>query len=240
MLLLAYRNLRTRPARTLFTALAIALGVGMIFAMRIVGVTINQSAKEAREGRLAGADLEVTSGSSANLNESLAADIAARPEVAAAAPIYRNLEGAIDPGAPSSGPLGSVSLKGTGLALLGVDPARTLTPYELVAGEFFSAPNADEVLLPAIWATQNGVGVGSTVTLTTGEQTREYTVVGLLKADAVGGQPTAWLPLKTLQAAFSAPDSATATLVRLKPGTAHDEARDELQESLGSQYIVTS
>jgi len=93
MLLLAYRNLRTRPACTLFTALAIALGVGMIFAMRIVGVTINQSAKEAREGRLAGADLEVTIATGANLNVRVMPDLTARPEVDAAAPVYRALEG---------------------------------------------------------------------------------------------------------------------------------------------------
>ncbi|MEK7327855.1 MAG: ABC transporter permease [Chloroflexota bacterium] len=240
MLLLALRNLRARPARTLFTALAIALGVGMIFAMRIVGVTINQSAREAREGRLAGADLEVTSGSGANLNESLAADIAARPEVAAAAPIYRNLEGAIDPSAPSAGPLGSVTLRGTGLALLGVDPARTLTPYELAAGSFFSAPDAFEVLLPTTWAAQNGVGVGSNVTLTTGDQTHTYTVVGLLKPGEAPGQPTAWLPLKTLQTVFDAPGAATSVLVRLKSSLGVEQARDQLQADLGVLYIVSS
>jgi class 3 adenylate cyclase/ABC-type antimicrobial peptide transport system permease subunit len=238
-------------ARTLFTALAIALGVGMIFAMRLFGVAIAQSAREARASRLAGADLEVTGATSLKIPASLADDLAARPKVEVAAPLYRALEGALDLSASTqAGPLGGVVLKGTGLALLGVDPARALAPYELVAGEFFMPQDTKcledtscltwEVLLPSQWAAQNGVGVGSTVSLTTGEQTREYTVVGLLKADAVGGQPTAWLPLKTLQAAFSAPDSATAILVRLKPGTAHDEARDELQESLGSQYIVTS
>jgi ABC-type antimicrobial peptide transport system permease subunit/class 3 adenylate cyclase len=240
MLLLAYRNLRTRPARTLFTALAIALGVGMIFAMRIVGVTINQSAREAREGRLAGADLEVTSGSGANLNESLADEVAARPEVAAAAPIYRNLEGAIDPSASPTASLGSVTLRGTGLALLGVDPARTLTPYELAAGSFFSAPDAFEVLLPTTWAAQNGVGVGSNVTLTTGDQTHAYTVIGLLKPGETPGPPTAWLPLKTAQAVFDAPGAATSVLVRLESSFRVEQARDQLQADLGVLYVVSS
>jgi hypothetical protein len=223
----------------------------MIFAMRLFGVAIAQSAREARESRLAGADLEVTGATSLKIPASLADDLAARPEIEVAAPIYRALEGAVDISASTqAGPLGGVVLKGTGLALLGVDPARMLAPYELAAGEFFMPQDTKcledtscltwEVLLPSQWAAQNGVGVGSTVSLTTGEQTREYTVVGLLKADAVGGQPTAWLPLKTLQAAFNAPDSVTAVLVRLKPGTLHDEARDALQESLGGQYIVTS
>ncbi len=72
MLTLATRNLRACPARTILTALAIALGVGMIFATRIVGVTISVSAREAREGRLAGADLEVVSANSASLDARLA------------------------------------------------------------------------------------------------------------------------------------------------------------------------
>ena len=96
MLLLAYRNLRTRPARTLFTALAIALGVGMIFAMRLFGVAIAQSAREARASRLAGADLEVTGATSLKIPASLADDLAARPEIEVAAPLYRALEGALD------------------------------------------------------------------------------------------------------------------------------------------------
>ena len=72
MFLLAYRNLRARPARTTFTALAIALGVGMIFAMRLVGVTIEESARAAREGRLAGADLEVSGANGAKFPASTA------------------------------------------------------------------------------------------------------------------------------------------------------------------------
>jgi class 3 adenylate cyclase len=47
--LLAYRNLRSRTARTVLTSLAIALGAGMIFAMRIVGTAINESARAGRE-----------------------------------------------------------------------------------------------------------------------------------------------------------------------------------------------
>ena len=89
MLTLAYRNLRTRPGRTLLAALAIALGVSMIFAMRIVAATVQQTAAEVRAGRLAGADLEVAAADHALLRATLALTLAARPEVAAAAPIYR-------------------------------------------------------------------------------------------------------------------------------------------------------
>ncbi|HLF27469.1 MAG TPA: FtsX-like permease family protein [Anaerolineae bacterium] len=242
MLMLAMRNLRARPTRTLLTALAIALGVGMIFATRIVSVTINLSAREAREGQLAGADLEVVSANRASLDARRADEIAARPDVAAAAPVYRKPEGRqaaldADPNSPASL---ITTFEGTGLLLLGVDPAHVLTPYELTAGSFFSAPDAREVWLPDHWAIQNGVGVGGKVTLVTGDQTNDFVVAGLLKDKDVLGQPTAWIPLATLQAAFDTPNAASAFLVRLKPGVARDAARDALQADLGSLFIVTS
>ena len=58
VLILALRNLRARPARTLFTALAIALGVAMIFAARIASDALTASNQADRSDRLAGADLQ--------------------------------------------------------------------------------------------------------------------------------------------------------------------------------------
>jgi len=238
MLLLAYRNLRTRPARTLFTALAIALGVGMIFAMRIVGVAVEQIADEARSSRLAGADLEVASANNANLDVSLADELAARPEVQTVAPIYRRIEGQLQAG---DNPLAPARYVGTGLQLLGVDPARVLTPYELKSGKFFSAPDAPEVLLPASWALQRGLRVGETITLQTGKQTRNYVVVGLLEqTGGFGGPPVAWMPLQTVQAGFETPGAVTAILIRLQPDQPQDIARDQLEADLGTQYTVAS
>src|SRR5262245_2953380 len=95
-MLLIYRNLRRRPARTLFTALAIALGVGMIFAMRIVGVAIEESARASRESSLAGADLEVTSAAGARFLVAVADTIAANADVEKAAPIQRGQEGVVE------------------------------------------------------------------------------------------------------------------------------------------------
>lgn len=239
MFLLAHRNLRARPGRTLFTALAIALGVGMIFAMRLVGVTIEESARAARESRLSGADLEVSSANGAKFPDLTADKLVARSEVELAAPILRGAEGLAvsDP----SVTIGGVTLKGTGLALLGVDPARRLSTYDLAAGNFFSAPDAMEVLLPSQWAALNGLGVDSEIELTTGPNAQKHTykVVGLLKSDSVGA-PTAWLPFETMQMVFDQPDTASAVLVRLKPGVNIDLARDQLQAALGTQFTVVS
>jgi putative ABC transport system permease protein len=243
MLRLAYRNLRARPARTILTALAIAFGVAMILAMRIVTIAVDQADSDVRRTHLAGADLEVSSATGAFLRAELAEEIAVRPEVEIAAPVYRQPEGAVTTQTEQPALLGGHILTGTGLLLLGVDPARLLTPYELAAGSLFSAPDAAEVLLPHEWAWLHGVTVDARITLTTGTQARSYTVVGLLEVspeETLLGQPTAWLPLATMQAAFETPGAASSILVRLRPGTLPGPARDQLRQDLSTLYIVTS
>src|SRR3990172_6459597 len=120
MLLLALRNLRARLGRTLFTAFAIALGVPLVFAMQIVSVAVDQQAKAARESKLAGAVLEVSPALAQFFPVSLADKVIANPAVEKIAPVYNH------------------SLTESNLKLLGADPARVLTPYELIAGGVFS------------------------------------------------------------------------------------------------------
>src|SRR3990172_9272922 len=211
MFLLAYRNLRARLGRTLFTASAIALGVALVFATRIVSVAAEEQAAAARASKLAGADLEVSPARARFFPSSIADDILQNPAVEKVAPIYKH------------------SLAESQLDLLGVDPARALTPYELIAGEFIATDN--DILLPDIWAAQHGLGVGQTVRLTIGGETYEYKVVGLLKANPLG-RPSAVLPLDTLQAALGQPGAVTSMLVRLRPEATVQEAKDTLATGL--------
>jgi len=223
MLLLAIRNLRARTGRTLFTAFAIALGVALIFAGRIVSVATEEVNRQARVNRIAGADLEVSHSTRVNFSARVASELMARPEVEATAPLLRARADDSD------------------LVVLGVDVAQPLRPYELITGRFFTSPTADEVLLPLGWAVQNGLSTGNTIPLTLLGQTREYVVVGLLKeSDLPGGLPVAWLPIQTLQAALAAPEETTTILVKLKPNTPVASARESLQAALGSTYVVSS
>src|SRR5436190_23775618 len=102
---LAVRNLRTRPARTGFSAVAIALGVALIFAMRIVGAGVEQAAVTARTGQLAGADLAVSRTTGGPLDAVVATAIRGQAGVLAAAPVYRALEGRATTDGPAD-PLG--------------------------------------------------------------------------------------------------------------------------------------
>jgi len=220
MLLLAFRNLRARMGRTLFTAFAIALGVALVFATRIVSVAADEQARAARESRLAGADLEVSPARAQFFPVSITDAILKNPAVEKVAPVYK------------------YSLTENHLDLLGVDPERVLTPYELIAGEFLSGL-AGEILLPDTWATQNGLGVGQMVRLDVEGKTYEFRVVGLLKASPFGAA-TAWLPLPTLQAALGRPEAVNSILVRLQQGETPKVVRDELAQVLGTAYVVTS
>ncbi len=223
MFLLALRNLRARTGRTLFTACAIALGVALIFAGRIVGVATDEVNRQARVNRLAGADLEVSSATRVNFGTRVVGEIAAQPDVESTAPLLR------------------ARAEGSDLNLLGVDAVAPLRPYELAAGQFFSAPDSQEILIPLGWAAQNGLGVGNDVALTLRGQTHTFTVIGLLKEEALpGGLPVAWLPIRTLQAALLSPDETTTILIKLKPNTPTAAARDSLQTALGTAYVVSS
>jgi putative ABC transport system permease protein len=223
MLLLALRNLRARTGRTLFTAFAIALGAALIFAGRIVGVATDEVNRQARESRLAGADLEISSATRVNFSARVAEEVLAHAEVESTAPLLR------------------ARVEDSDLNLFGVDAVAPLRPYELAAGQFFSAPDANEILIPLGWAAQNGLGVGNEVALTLRGQTYTFTVIGLLKEEALpGGLPVAWLPIRTLQAALLSPDETTTILVKLKPNTPIASARESLQAALGTAYVVSS
>ena len=223
MFLLALRNLRARTGRTLFTAFAIALGVALIFAGRIVGVATDEVNRQARVNRLAGADLEVSYATRVNFGMHILREITARPEVESTAPLLRT------------------RAEDSDLTLFGVDTVLPLRPYELAAGQFFSAPDVQEILIPLGWAAQNGLGVGNEIALTLLGQTRAFTIIGLLKEEGLpSGQPVAWLPIATLQAALAAPDETTTILVKLKAGTPTAAARESLQAMLGTTYVVSS
>jgi ABC-type antimicrobial peptide transport system permease subunit/class 3 adenylate cyclase len=223
MLFLALRNLHARPGRTLFTAIAVALGVALIFAGRIVGVATDELNRQARASRLAGADLEVSNATRVNFSARVADEVVTRPEIEALAPLLR------------------ARAEGFDLNLFGVDTVAPLRPYDLAAGRFFSAPKANEILIPLGWAAQNGLGVGNEVALTLLGQTRAFTVIGLLQEEALpSGAPVAWVPIESLQAALAAPDEVTTILVKLKSGMPTDSARESLQATLGTAYVVSS
>jgi hypothetical protein len=202
MLFLALRNLRARPGRTLFTGIAVALGVALIFAGRIVGVATDEVNKQARVNWLAGADLEIASATRVNFSARVAEDVLEHTDVESTAPLLR------------------ARAEGPDLNLLGVDAVTPLRPYELAAGQFFSAPDSQEILILLGWAAQNGLDVGNEVVLTLLGQTRAFTVIGLLKEEGLpSGAPLAWVPIGTLQAALAAPEETTTILIKSKPNT---------------------
>jgi len=85
---LAWRNLSAHPLRSILTALAIALGVGMVLAAAVVGQAASQSAAElSDEGPHIG--LEVFSRDGAPFEEAVLDTLRASPDVEQVSPALR-------------------------------------------------------------------------------------------------------------------------------------------------------
>lgn len=220
---IAYRDLGRNRRRTLFTLIAVALGVGMLILLEgyIAGVwdgalqnairlqtghvQVRNPEYEEQKVSLAWADLLQNAGETA-------ANAAALPEVKAAAPVLW-----------ATAILNTVD-DSAGLRLYGVDPASALyDPIRaaVTAGKFLSADDRSGILLGKRLADDLGIGVGQNVSLTVvdadGQASEATFVVTGLFASGVPGydQNSAFMPLDKAQAFTGVGDRASAVVVLL-------------------------
>lgn len=220
---IAYRDLGRNRRRTLFTLIAVALGVGLLILLEgyIAGVwdgalqnairlqtghvQIRNPEYEEQKVSLAWADLLQNAGETA-------ASAAALPEVQAAAPVLW-----------ATAILNTVE-DSAGLRLYGIDPASALYDpirASITAGEFLSADDRSGILLGKRLADDLGIGVGQNVSLTVidadGQASEATFVVTGLFASGVPGydQNSAFMPLDKAQAFTRVGDRASAVVVLL-------------------------
>jgi putative ABC transport system permease protein len=230
--LFTWRNLTAHLLRSVLTALAITLGVGMVLAAAIVGQAASQSAAElSDEGPQI--DLQVFARDGTSFDETVLDTLRASPDVELVSPSLR-VEG--------EGVRPAISR----LTLLGVDPEayHTLHGPELAGGTFLDEPDA--IVLPMMVAIEHGLHIGDEVTLRVpgtvegdvGDRFVTLTVVGRLKMKAdsvpVGQSPTALVPLRV------AGDSGQIDQVEvaLRLGTDIDQAKADLAQRIGTDLAV--
>jgi putative ABC transport system permease protein len=240
--LLVWRNLSAHRARSLLTALAIALGVGMTLAAAVVGQAASrQTTQLADEPRV---DLEVFARDVAAFDAAALDALRASADVAQASPSLR---------------LEAVAIRPTllRLTLLGVDPAayQALHRPELADGAFL--PGADTIVLPAEIASPAGLQVGDEIVLAAGDPAAlrpdrnavALTVSGRLKAERDGilsdSAPTAFVPLQVAQAlqtrqvGENLPGLEVDRIeVMLRPGVDVNRARARLAQAVGPDLAV--
>lgn len=230
---LIWRSLATHRLRSLLTALAITLGVGMVLAAATVGQAASQTAVEiSEEGR--GVDLVISGRDGTPFDRSVLDALQGRSDVQLASPLLRIEAGGIDPAMP-------------GLVLLGVDPAAymLLHELELADGSFLDGPGT--IVLTMAVATSWGLRTGDEVALgspgAANGRTLSLTVAGRLAAlgeiEALAADSgTAFVPLDVAQVLAGASGKLSSIEVSLHRGIDIDRARSDLSQELGADLVV--
>ena len=204
-------DLRRHAARTVLTALGIAIGVATIVALLGLSAGVERSA--AGLVNLGGAELGMFQGgvgelTASSLPQVLAERVEREPGVAAATPI-----------AVATG-----ELPGTASFLVfGIDPdSFVFRSLVLTAGR---APNApDEAMVGAAAARQLGLDVGERLELRGGG----FRIVGVYNAGVPFEDQGAALPLTAVERIRGRPGDATTIAVKVAPGTRASELGDQL------------
>ncbi len=235
---LAFRSLRARPLRAVLSALGVALGVAVLFAGLATSAGVEASVKSTVRDMVGHADLRVAAFGENGLSAETVGIVAGTPGVAVAAPalerrIYIGPD--LEPGDPLPAPV----------TILGIDPATDpqLHDLALVAGSPLSEPDEPSALITEQLAAQDGLAVGSPLTMQAAGERVSYRVIGIVAGDgpltgAFGR--TVIVPLHSAQAVF-AETGVTRIDIGLAPGADRAAVSSALESRLVSEpYVLSS
>lgn len=238
---LARRSLRARPLRAVLTTLGIALGTGVLVAGLILNAALDAAVERGARDLLGRADLRVAAFEEQGLGGETVSLVATTPGVAAVGPLLER----------RTYPLADFESGATALpapvTVVGVDRAAdpAFRDRPLAAGAPLGTGDDDGALVSATLAREDGLGVGSTITLL-GDPAAEpaaLRVVGVLAAGPGDPDPagrSVVVPLATAAALF-ATDRFTAVDVLLAPGADRAAVVAELERRLDVEpYTITT
>lgn len=246
------RSLRTRPLRTLLSALGIVLGVAGLLSIQITSQTALTSLSALFEGTAGKTDLVVTSAGTGDegLPERSVRQIERNQDVQTAVPslqLQTSLAVTVPEGAL---PLTLLGFDMGGFTVYGIDPLADVAvrDYTLVQGNFLSLNrDAWEIVLVEPYAEENDLRVGETVELMTLDGPQTFEIVGLISKTGAGQTNNGAfgvIPLRVAQELFHRVGELDQIEIVLKPGLASGEAlgsvRANLQAYLGDEYAITS
>jgi putative ABC transport system permease protein len=235
---LALRSLRARPARVALSALGVALGVAVLFAGLATNAGVEASVQSTVRDLVGRADLRVAAFGETGLSAETVATIAATPGIAIAAPaLERRTYLGPEPAAGAALP--------PPVTVLGIDPTvdARLHDLALVAGSALADPDGQGALITEHLAAQDGLAVGSLITMEGAGDRVTYQVVGIVAGDGpltgVFGR-TVIVPLRTAQTVFGT-TAVSHVDIGLVPGTTAAAASAALEGRLVSEpYVLSS
>lgn len=223
---IAYRNLARNGRRTVLTALAVALGLMVVFAMASLidgmlktmvadGIRITTGHLQIRNANYADNEGSLLSQDLLHDGEGWAARAEALPEVASAAPVLW------------SGGLLNTPRESVGIQILGIDTEDAFhQPIRdgIIAGEYLQNDARGEILVGKMLADQMEISVGQRVSLAASNangqgQEDVFTVVGLVDTGFPGiDQNRVILPLAQAQSYSGVGNRFSSLIVMLHDG----------------------
>jgi len=236
---LAWRGLRARPLRSVLSMSGVALGVAVLFAGLATNAGIEASVDRTVAGLVGSADLRVAAFGEAGLTAGTVDTIATTPGVAVAAPAaehrtYLGLD-LLGPGDALPAPV----------TVVGIDPVAEPLVHDLTLRTGAPLDRVDEpsALVSATLAREDGLVVGSPLTIQGPGEPTDVRVIGILAGDgpwAGASGRAVVLPLAIAQIAFDDP-AVSRVDITLDPGVAAATVTDALQATLLAQpYVLSS
>ena len=175
---LAVRSLRARPLRATLSTLGVALGVAVLFAGLATNAGVEASVQSTVRELVGRADLRVAAFGETGLSADTVAAISVAPGVAVAAPALERRT-YLGSGFESTGTLPPP------VTVLGIDPTvdATLHDLALVAGSPLTEPDEHSALVTERLAAQDGLAVGSPLTMQGAGDRITYRVIGIIRGD---------------------------------------------------------
>ena len=174
---LSFRNLGSRPQRTVLTAIGIVLGVGIVFGVLTLSNTMSSTFKELFTRAYGAADLTITAaGGSGSFSQERVREVRSTPGAGSAAPRL-SLPASLILDEPGDNGLPQVQ----SMRLFGVEPASAslATGFDLTEGRY--PENGAELTLDGGSAESAGLKVGEGVRIGTPQGPEEVELVGLLR-----------------------------------------------------------
>jgi putative ABC transport system permease protein len=234
---LAWRTLRARPLRSLLSSLGIALGVAVLFAGLSTNAGIEASINSTVGDLVGRAHLRIAAFGETGLSAATVTTIAETPGVAVTAPALERrtyLGPDIEAGAILPPPV----------TVLGIDPAAEphLHDLHLIAGSMLREPNEPSAMISEQLAEEDGLSLGSPLTMQGAGDRVTYRVIGILAGDGPlngGFGRIVVVPLRTAQALF---DEVAVTRIdlALEPGADVATVTAALESRLRSEPYVLS
>ncbi|HYL40465.1 MAG TPA: FtsX-like permease family protein, partial [Candidatus Binatus sp.] len=232
---LAWRMIAARPLRTLLTIVGIGLGVGVLAASLTLGAALDTAVDRTVRDLVGRADLRVAAFNDAGLSDGAIATVQGTDGVANSTAILEHrtfLEGTA-----TGNPAAAVTV-------VGIDPATYTTIHDLpiVAGvDLATGGGAGDALITQRLASQDGFGLGSTISLLGPGPNTDLKVVGIVAGSgAVPGSGRTVFMLRTLANQTFGTTAATQVDLQVSPGRDPQAVAAALAARMTEPYVLSS